>query len=219
MRIKRSAGLAVVALAAILVSGCTKNADSPSVSNGLTDTQANIETDTEAEARTNAATNIQTNTQTGVRDVLEQGMAAADDGGGSDTIQTEPSGSRTEEKPENAADTEGIDIDLTALSATMVYSEVYNMMYYPENYVGKTVKMRGTYAVFHDETTHKYYHGCIIADATACCSQGIEFSLTDDYSFPEDYPSEGEEFTVVGTFEIYDEGESTYCTLMDAKLC
>ena len=34
---------------------------------------------------------------------------------------------------------DNFDVDLTNLSSTMVYSEVYNMMSTPENYIGKTV--------------------------------------------------------------------------------
>ena len=37
-----------------------------------------------------------------------------------------------------------VDVDLTVLSSTMVYSEVYNMLYNdPAHYLGKTVKARG----------------------------------------------------------------------------
>ena len=110
------------------------------------------------------------------------------------------------------------DVDLTTFSSTMVYSEVYNMMFYPENYIGKTVKMNGMYTVFHDENTDMYYHGCIIKDATACCAQGIEFQLTDDYTFPDDYPSEGETICIFGTFDTYKEGENTYCVLKQARI-
>jgi hypothetical protein len=110
------------------------------------------------------------------------------------------------------------DVDLTVLSSTMVYSEVYNMMYYPENYIGKTVKMKGLYAVYHDENTGKFYHACIIQDATACCEQGIEFETTDEYKYPEDYPGQGEEVCVTGIFDTYQEGEYTYCTLRNARI-
>ncbi len=124
----------------------------------------------------------------------------------------EPNGIKNEEVSSD------IDIDLTQLSSTMVYSEVFNMMYYPEEYVGKTVKMNGMYVQYHDEVTDKYYHNCLIMDATACCSQGIEFELTDDYSFPNDYPSEGQPICVAGTFDTYNEGEDFYCTLRQATL-
>lgn len=36
-----------------------------------------------------------------------------------------------------------LDVDLTTLSSTMVYSEVYNMMYEPDRYLGKRIKMNG----------------------------------------------------------------------------
>ena len=113
---------------------------------------------------------------------------------------------------------EEADIDLTALSSTMVYSEVYNMMVTPEDYIGKTVKMEGLFSMFHDESTGKYYFACIIMDATACCSQGIEFELEGDHKYPDDYPEPGEEVCVVGTFDTYKEGDYTYCTLRNARM-
>jgi hypothetical protein len=100
----------------------------------------------------------------------------------------------------------------------MVYSEVYNMMVSPDDYIGKTVKMEGQFVPYYDESTGNYYFACFISDATACCSQGIEFILTDDYSYPEDYPQEGESICVVGTFDTYMEGENMYCTLRNAVL-
>lgn len=112
----------------------------------------------------------------------------------------------------------GVDVDLTALSSTMVYAEVYNMMVSPENYVGKTVKMSGQFVPYYDEGTGNYYFACFISDATACCSQGIEFVLAGEASYPEDYPSEGETICVIGTFDTYMEGESMYCTLRNASL-
>ena len=111
-----------------------------------------------------------------------------------------------------------VDVDLTALSSTMVYSEVLNIMTYPETYVGKTVKMRGIFSYYHDEKTEQYYFGCIIQDATACCARGIEFILTDDYLFPDDCPTEGEIVTVAGEFDIYEENGLDYFTLRHSKL-
>lgn len=113
---------------------------------------------------------------------------------------------------------DGIDIDLTAGSATVVYSEVYDMMYFPENYVGKTIKMDGMFSYYYDEAMDKYYFACIIMDATACCSQGIEFELTDEYVYPDDYPEDGGDICVVGTFDTYEEDGFTYCVLRDARL-
>ncbi len=113
---------------------------------------------------------------------------------------------------------EGVDVDLTVLSKTVVYAQVYNMMLTPEEYTGKIVKMAGSYTEFYDESTGKRYHACIIQDATACCAQGIEFLLTDDYSYPDDYPKDGDEICVTGTFETYHENGYTYSILSNAAL-
>jgi len=118
----------------------------------------------------------------------------------------------------NAPKSENDVVDLTALSSIMVYSEVYNMMMKPEEYIGKTVKMAGAFNVYYDETLDKYYFACVISDATACCSQGIEFELTGDYKYPDDYPEVGSEITVTGIFDTYVEGEFTYCTLRNATM-
>jgi len=109
---------------------------------------------------------------------------------------------------------DGIDLDLTVLSANMVYAEVYGMMVTPTDYEGKVVKMQGIYDTMHDASTNKDYYFCIIQDATACCAQGIEFILEDENAYPEP----GSMITVIGTFEIYMEGESMYCTLNNSKI-
>ena len=116
-------------------------------------------------------------------------------------------------------DAEGDYVDLTKQSSTMIYTTVYNMMYYPENFVGKTIKMTGNYSEYIAEDTGKRYFACIIKDATACCSQGVEFELTEDYKYPDNYPKEADPITVEGVFDLYKEGEYQYCTLRNAKLC
>ncbi len=165
-----------------------------------------------------------------VQSVLEQEMAKADKaaedkGNGEEAgAGAENSGSEgASDAGSQGADTSpkpvgSIDVDLTKLSSTMVYSEVYNMMYNAPDYVGKVVKMRGLYSLYYDEGTGKYYHACIIQDATACCAQGIEFELTEDYRFPEDYPEVNDEVCVTGTFDIYYEGQYQYVTLRGATL-
>ena len=167
--------------------------------------------------------------QTSVQDVLDQGMTETSsseievskenesDKMDSDEIASQDNGAGNEDTKNEKSDS-GIDVDLTVLSSTMVYSEVYNMMYHPEQYIGKTVKMKGMFTMFHDDTTNKNYFGCIVKDATACCAQGIEFELTGDYAYPDDYPAEGNDICVIGTFATYEEGENTYCTLRNARL-
>ena len=117
-----------------------------------------------------------------------------------------------------AAQAEDADVDLTTLSSTMVYSEVYNMMVTPEDYIGKTVRMNGNFSRFQDADTKNWCFTCVIQDATMCCAQGMEFVLNDSYSFPSDYPEVDNEITVQGVFDTYEENDYVYCTLRDAVL-
>ncbi|MDO5136205.1 MAG: hypothetical protein Q4D55_09140 [Eubacteriales bacterium] len=123
-----------------------------------------------------------------------------------------------EEKAEEAGEEakKEIDVDLTKLSSTMVYSEVFQMMTEPQNYIGKRIRMKGQFAVSQADpeiAAVDYYFAVIIADATACCQQGMEF-IWDGHDSPEDFPGEGTDLTVTGIFETYEEGDSTYCRLV-----
>ena len=110
-----------------------------------------------------------------------------------------------------------IDYDLSSLSTTMAYSQVSEMTNNSSKYLGKRVKIKGTFLV--EETEQRNYYACHIKDATACCSVGFEFVLKDTAkSYPNDYPSVNDEITVEGTFHSYKEGENTYYELIDAIL-
>ena len=161
-----------------------------------------------ADSRINNGTNS-------VEDVLNQGMEAADSTENTDANAPVPEVS--EDKPV-LSNTEGVDVDLTILSSTLVYSEVYNMMTLPEEYIGKTVRMEGMFSYYHDDTTGKDYFACIIQDATACCAQGIEFELEGNCKYPDDYPEDGGYVKVEGVFTTYKEGEYEYCTLKNAHM-
>ena len=117
-----------------------------------------------------------------------------------------------------------VDVDLTVLSSTMVYSEVYNMLYNdPAHYLGKTVKARGTFSIYQLVTDgvlqpDPVSYACIISDAAACCAKGMEFVLKDDLAYPDDYPELGAEITVIGEFQSYEENGMTWYHLANARL-
>ena len=106
-----------------------------------------------------------------------------------------------------------VDYDLTLMGKNMVYSTVYQMMTAPDQYLGKTFRISGAYYDSYYEDTNTTYHFIVIKDATACCSQGIEFLWEDD---TEEYPDTGTELTVTGVFETYieDGDENMYCHLV-----
>ena len=124
-------------------------------------------------------------------------------------------GTRTDAKADTPK-TDGVDVDLTVMSSTMVYSEVLNMQQKPDDYEGKIVKMKGPFNV--TEQGENRYFACIIADATACCSTGIEFVWAGDHAYPDDYPAQDQEITVTGTFNTYMEGKYKYLQLKDAEV-
>ncbi len=113
---------------------------------------------------------------------------------------------------------DSVDIDLTAMSATFVYSEVYNMIMAPDDYIGQIIKMDGICNMYEDPETGQKYYACIVQDATQCCSQGLEFVLDSEQYTEEDYPQVGDEITIVGTFSTYMEGENRYLTMLDSKM-
>lgn len=121
----------------------------------------------------------------------------------------------TTKATETTTEAKSVDLDLTELSSTLIYSEVYNMLITPDDYKGKIIKMKGLFNQYTDDETGKTYNAVIIPDATACCQQGLEFELSDKTN-----PNfeQGAEITVVGTFDTYSEGELLYCHLKNAKI-
>lgn len=111
-----------------------------------------------------------------------------------------------------------VDLDLTKISGTVVYSQVYDMMMNPDVYMGKKVKMKGNFSYFQDPDTKQEYFAAIIADATACCAQGIEFVWKGEHAYPQDYPPVDTEIAVTGTFSTYYEGDYMYVQLVDAQV-
>ena len=130
-----------------------------------------------------------------------------------------------EEAPADDAGTSTGDfIDLTAMSSTMVFAEVFNMTTHPEDYVGKTVKMQGIFStgkLYAQEGTFEdggMVFACIIQDAAACCAQGIPFDLAESRAYPEEYPELGAPITVTGTFKICTQDGLEFCRLSQAEL-
>ena len=99
----------------------------------------------------------------------------------------------------------GIDIDLTKLSTTIFFAEVYNMFADPAAYEGKTVKLEGIFTPYYDPEEDENIFICVMQDASACCGQALEFRLDKKYKYPKDFPQEGEMIRMVGRFELYNE--------------
>lgn len=198
MSVKRT-GIGIWLLAAVvLISGCGKQTDNgKGINNGKTvdkviESQVKKEEQKKTEESTKEDTqkNNQQNTDT----------------------QTPESVQGTVNAPEAA-----VDVDLSVMDSDMIYATVYQMMSDPEQYVGKTFRIEGKFYVTYDEMTKNQYYYCVIKDATECCAQGLEFVWGDgSHIYPDEYPTDGTEVIVDGTFELYMENDSRYCRLANA---
>ena len=106
-----------------------------------------------------------------------------------------------------------VDIDLTKMSSTMIYSTVFNIVTKPTDFVGKTMRMRGEYTIY-PISAIETIHACLVRDAAGCCSQGIEFKLTNGR-----YPNANSgEITVVGTLATQKIDGKDVCYMKNAVL-
>ena len=112
---------------------------------------------------------------------------------------------------------DGFDIDLTQLNANMMYGQIFDMTQNPDRYIGKTVRAEGNFTYYQDPAGKDYF-SVFIPDAAACCSQGIEFILTGEHKYPDDFPEPGSLITVTGTFSSYEEYFVNYPQLIDAEI-
>ena len=130
-------------------------------------------------------------------------------------LETKASDEELEERELQGADP-SVDYDLTVMGKDMVYATVFQMVTNPGDYIGKTFKVSGIYYDSYLEDTDTTYHFVVIADALACCSQGLEFIWEDD---TREYPELESEITLKGTFETYKEegDESIYGHLVNCS--
>lgn len=192
-------GIGIWLLAAVvLLSGCGKQADNGKGINSGKTVDKVIESQVKKEEQKKTEESTKEDTQ-------------KNDQQNTDT-QTPESVQGSVNAPEAA-----VDVDLSVMDSDMIYATVYQMMSDPEQYVGKTFRIEGKFYVTYDEMTKNQYYYCVIKDATECCAQGLEFVWGDgSHIYPDEYPTDGTEVIVDGTFELYMENDSRYCRLANA---
>lgn len=192
-------GIGIWLLAAVmLISGCGKQADNGKGINSGKTVDKVIESQVKKEEQKKTEESTKEDTQ-------------KNDQQNTDTQMTE-SVQGSVNAPEAA-----VDVDLSVMDSDMIYATVYQMMSDPEQYVGKTFRIEGKFYVTYDEMTKNQYYYCVIKDATECCAQGLEFVWGDgSHIYPNEYPTDGTEVIVDGTFELYMENDSRYCRLANA---
>ncbi|WP_243061275.1 hypothetical protein [Dorea sp. AF36-15AT] len=192
-------GIGIWLLAAVvLISGCGKRADNGKGINSGETVDKVIESQVKKEEQKKTEESTKEDTQKNNQQNTD--------------TQTPESVQGTVNAPEAA-----VDVDLSVMDSDMIYATVYQMMSDPEQYVGKTFRIEGKFYVTYDEMTKNQYYYCVIKDATECCAQGLEFVWGDgSHIYPDEYPTDGTEVIVDGTFELYMENDSRYCRLENA---
>ncbi len=107
-----------------------------------------------------------------------------------------------------------VDIDLeTVGNNNMVTAQMTAILNDPASYLGKTIRVSGTYDQTYYEATDKYYNYVLGYDETACCAAwGMEF-------YGKEVPEKIEPYTpiaMVGTISTYEEEGITY-TFIDVE--
>jgi len=100
-----------------------------------------------------------------------------------------------------------VDVDLTVLSETVLSAELMNIIVNSDDYIGKTIRVAGTYFYIFYEPTGQIYHYVITKQGDACCQEGLEFIWNGEHVFPDDYPATGTPIELIGVFSR-DESES-----------
>ena len=111
-----------------------------------------------------------------------------------------------------------IDLDLTQMSSTMIYSTMFDMLVMPEDYVEKNIKLKGWFETYTDPLTGEIFYAVVVPDATACCQQGLEFIWPGDHHYPADFPDPGQDVTVTGLYKLIDKDGFAYNYLEATKL-
>ena len=109
---------------------------------------------------------------------------------------------------------QSVDYDLTQLSNTIVYSQVFDMLSNPSKYDGKIFRLQGYLTSYEDDETNETYYSCIVPDASVCCSEGIEFVIIKGNS----YPQPGTDIFVTGMFEKYNRNGIDTCRLINSEI-
>ena len=107
-----------------------------------------------------------------------------------------------------------VDFDLTKMNANMVYAQVFNLMLEPQNFGGKTFKIKGNFIKVNGPDGQPSY-AVIIKDALACCQQGLEFK----YDFAGKEPVVDQEITVIGKYTLTETPDGFSHNYLTAQTC
>lgn len=109
----------------------------------------------------------QSNTAKSVEQVMDEQINSEKgndqkDAKNTENVQNEVEKSNEDDSSDSDSD---VDYDLTQMDSDMVYATIYQLMVDPDDYIGKTFRIKGTYYAAENPNNEEYYHCCIIKDA------------------------------------------------------
>jgi hypothetical protein len=146
-----------------------------------------------------------------INNIMSEAAAQASEAAPKASATTAAAPETTAAAAETPASQDGtaVDIDLTQMNSTMIYSVIYDMMINPDSYYGKSLLVDGYFDTMVYDGSDTRYFFVVVPDATACCVQGLEFILT-GASYPGDYPEVQDDIRVRGVMDCYEEAGQMY---------
>jgi len=111
-----------------------------------------------------------------------------------------------------------VDVDLTSMSQVLIEAQFENIISNSEDFIGKTIRVIGTYFPLYMAEYDTTYHYVIIVYGDDCCQLGFEFRLDGDHVGPDDYPDLNEMIEVTGVLGRYEEYGTSYLYLAVKEL-
>ena len=112
----------------------------------------------------------------------------------------------------NASETVKVDCDFTRMNPTMRMTYIYRLAVHPKEFVGKMLRISGTFLTRVDENDGKRYFGCLMGDpgGCSCCASGgvLEFMPKDSCGWATNFPPIGSSVTVTGRLKMFKADQS-----------
>lgn len=103
-----------------------------------------------------------------------------------------------------------VDIDLSPLEGNSVFSEATDILSNADNYIGKTIRVKGYFSSSYDSHDDSRYFMILIGELPT--EKGFEFIWDDNsHKYPDEYPKEKAEIIIEGELKSYKSEDHQYC--------
>lgn len=113
-------------------------------------------------------------------------------------------GHREKEKRQAVTLSPLLSVDLSQLNHTMAYAQMYDLVSNAKRYEGNTVRLKGRYFQLPIPAKEKVMHVLVVTDNSLCCEIGLEFFLTGDPVYPQDFPENNSTIQITGLVSVYE---------------